>query len=117
MSIKHLRQAWGLDNNPFPAAAIAGEDSEDAPYDGDLMPRDRDLFLEKLIIKAALPPGREFGYLWSQGRRDDTGFGKTRLMLKTARALNADFGKSIWSKMGLPDGSSMAAVWASMKTT
>jgi hypothetical protein len=81
------------------------------------MPGDRDQFLEKLIVKAALPPGREFGYLWSRGRRDDTGFGKTRLMLWTARTLNADLGRRIWSTIGLPEGPSIAGVWASMKTT
>lgn len=117
MSIKHLREAWGLDHNPFPAAAIGGEDSMDAPYNGDIVEEDRDRFLEKLIVKAVFPPGREFGYLWSQGRRDDTGFGKTTLMLRTARELNLDFGEQIASQNGLPDGTTMAGVWASMKLT
>jgi len=117
MSLKHLREAWGLDHNPFPAAAIGGEDSMDAPYNADLLASDHDLVREKLIAKAVLPPGREFGYLWSQGRRDDTGFGKTTMMMRTARELNTDFGKSILSEYGLPDGITMAGVWASMKLT
>jgi hypothetical protein len=112
-----MREAWGLDHNPFPAGAIAGEDSDNAPYDPDLLVSDHNLFVEKLIVKAILPPGREFGYLWSQGRRDDTGFGKTTIMLRAARDINSDFGAAIASKYELLDSPSIAAVWASMKTT
>ena len=117
MSIKHLREAWGLDHNPFPPAAIGGENSMDAPYSNEILGNDRAQFIEKLIVKAALPPGREFGYLWSQGQRDDTGFGKTTLMLHTARELNFDFGGGIIAQHGLPDDAQMAGVWASMKLT
>ena len=117
MSIEHLQQAWGLDHNPFPPAAIGGENSMDAPYSNDILGDDRTQFIEKLIVKAALPPGREFGYLWSQGQRDDTGFGKTTLMLHTARELNYDFGAAVIAQYSLPDDTRMAGVWASMKLT
>lgn len=117
MSLRHMREAWGLHHNPFPAGAIAGEDSMDSPYNSDIVATDHDLFMEKLIVKAALPPGREFGYLWSQGRHDDTGFGKTTLMLRTALELNSDFGRAVATEFGLPEGTMIAAVWASMKTT
>ncbi len=117
MSLKHMREAWGLSQNPFPPAAIGGEDSMDAPYSGAILTEDRDRFIERLIVKAALPPGREFGYLWSQGRRDDTGFGKTTLMLHTARELNLDFGQAVIAEHDLPSDMSMAGVWASMKLT
>lgn len=117
MSLRHMREAWGLSHNPFPPAAIGGEDSMNAPYSDAILNEDRDQFIEKLIVKAALPPGREFGYLWSQGRRDDTGFGKTTLMLHTARELNFDFGRTIIDEYGLPSEMSMAGVWASMKLT
>ena len=117
MSLKHMREAWGLNQNPFPPAAIGGEDSMDAPYSGTILTEDRDQFIEKLIVKAALPPGREFGYLWSQGRRDDTGFGKTTLMLHTAKELNYDFGQAIIAEYALPSDLTMAGVWASMKLT
>ena len=117
MSLRHMREAWGLSQNPFPPAAIGGEDSMDAPYSDAIMTDDRDQFVEKLIVKAALPPGREFGYLWSQGRRDDTGFGKTTLMLRLARELNSDFGQALVAEYGLPADMSMAGVWASMKLT
>ena len=117
MSLKHMREAWGLNQNPFPPAAIGGEDSMDAPYSGAILTEDRDQFIEKLIVKAALPPGREFGYLWSQGRRDDTGFGKTTLMLHTAKELNCDFGQAIIAEYALPSDLTMAGVWASMKLT
>jgi hypothetical protein len=112
-----MREAWGITSNPFPPAAIAGEDSMDSPYNADILSEDREQFIEKLIVKASLPPGREFGYLWSQGRRDDTGFGKTRLMLQTSAELNSDFGQVIITKYALPAGTSMAAAWASMKMT
>lgn len=117
MSLKHMREAWGIRQNPFPPAAIGGEDSMNAPYNGDILTSDREQFMEKLIVKAALAPGREFGYLWSQGRRDDTGFGKTTLMLHTARQINADFGQRVVSQHGLPTTMTMAGVWASMKLT
>lgn len=117
MSLRHMREAWELSQNPFPPAAIGGEDSMDAPYSGAILEDDRSQFIEKLVVKAALPPGREFGYLWSQGRRDDTGFGKTTLMLHTARELNSDFGQDIVSQYGLPQEMKMAGVWASIKTT
>ena len=117
MSLKHMREAWGLSQNPFPPAAIGGEDSMDAPYSDAILTEDRDRFIEKLIVKAALPPGREFGYLWSQGRRDDTGFGKTTLMLHTARELNFDFGQAVIAEYDLPSDMLMAGVWASMKLT
>jgi len=117
MSLKHMREAWGLHHNPFPAGAIAGEDSMNSPYNSDIVSADHDLFMEKLIVKAVLPPGREFGYLWSQGRHDDTGFGKTTIMLRAALELNADFGEAVAAEFGLPEGTKIAAVWASMKTT
>ncbi len=117
MSLKHMREAWGITNNPFPPAAIGGEDSSTAPYNDTILAEDHDLFLEKLIIKAALPPGREFGYLWSQGKRDDTGFGKTTLMRKVSRELNADLGKSLVDQFSLPKTLTMAAIWSSMTTT
>ena len=117
MSLKHMREAWGLSQNPFPPSAIGGEDSMNAPYSGAVLTEDRDQFIEKLIVKAALPPGREFGYLWSQGRRDDTGYGKTTLMLHTARELNTDFGQAIIKEFDLPSDMLMAGVWASMKLT
>lgn len=115
--LKHAKEAWGQDRNPFPSAAIAGEDSADAPYDSAILAKDRDQFIQKLIVKAVMPPGREFGYLWSEGRLDDTGFGKTRLMLETRSELNRDFGKAIAEEYGLPDKTTLAGVWASMKTT
>lgn len=117
MSLKHMREAWGIRSNPFPAGAIGGEDDSSSPYNSDILASDREKFIEKLIVKAALPPGREFGYLWSQGRRDDTGFGKTTLMRRTASEINADFGKNIVSQFGLPPEITLAGVWASMKRT
>lgn len=115
--IKHAKEAWGQDGNPFPSSAIGGEDSADAPYDSEILAKDRDQFIQKLIVKAAMPPGREFGFLWSQGQLDDTGFGKTRLMMVTRSELNRDFGKAIAEEYGLPNNTTIAGVWASMKTT
>ena len=117
MSLRHLKEAWGLDYNPFPSTAIEAETSGDVPYNETVLGSDRDTFLEKLIVKAVLPPGREFGYLWSQGRKDDTGFGKTTLMRHTARELNSDFGQGISTTFELPCTVTMAGVWASMKHT
>lgn len=115
--LKHAKEAWGQERNPYPSAAVAGENSTDQPYDGQVLEKDRDQFIEKLVVKPAMPPGREFSYLWSRGRRDDTGFGKTRLMIETKNELNADFGEQIGKQYGVPSGTKLAAVWASMKTT
>lgn len=115
--LKHARETWGQERNPYPAAAIAGEHCTDQPYDAQVLGKDRDQFIEKMIVKAAVPPGREFGYLWSLGRRNDTGYGKTRLMMETRNELNADLGEQIGKEYGVPKGTKLAAVWASMKTT
>ena len=102
--LKHAKEAWGQEGNPFPATAMAGEDSTDAPYDRQVLANEHEQFIEKLMVKAALPPGREFGYLWSLGRRDDTGFGKTCLMLRMKSELKADFGAQIAESMAFPQG-------------
>src|SRR5882724_546455 len=117
--LRHAREAWGQVHNPFPAAAIGGEDLTNgaAPYDGEVLGEDREQFLEKIIVNAVLRPGREFGYLWSQGRKDDTGYGKTRLMLETRRELNRDFGAGLVKEYDPLSDTAIAAVWASMKTT
>jgi hypothetical protein len=115
--LKHAKETWGQERNPYPAAAIAGENCTDQPYDAQVLEKDREQFIEKLIVKAAVAPGREFGYLWSLGRRNDTGYGKTRLMLETRNELNADLGEQIGKEFGLAKGTKLAAVWASMKTT
>lgn len=117
MSLRHLREAWGLTSNPFPPTAIEAETSGDFPYSNTVLGSDHEMFVEKLIVKAVLPPGREFGYLWSQGKTDDTGFGKTTLMRRTVRQLNADFGHNIVTQYHLPADTTIAGVWASMKQT
>jgi hypothetical protein len=58
--LKHAKGASRQEGNPFPATAIAGEDSTDVPYDRQVLANEHEQFIEKLMVKAALPSGREF---------------------------------------------------------
>src|SRR5437879_11737379 len=91
--LKHAKEAWGQEHNPFPPASIAGEESQDAPYDSQLLEEDRDQFIQKLIVKGILPPGREFGYLWSEAPNAAPGDGQPRLMPAPRKEPDRDCGK------------------------
>ena len=93
----HMEEAWRLDRNPFPAEAIH---SEGQPYSADVFEEESRAFRRKLVRGAALG-SINIGFLWSQGVRDDTGFGKTTLMREIAREINRDFGSTTLERAGV----------------
>ncbi len=74
----HMEEAWKLDRNPFPAEAIRIQNAEQ-PYSESVFPEETKEFRRKLI-RGGVRGGQAIGFLWSQGVRADTGFGKTTLM-------------------------------------
>jgi hypothetical protein len=90
----HLEEAFGLDENPFPAEGISSGASSEQ-YSEDVFPDEAREFRMK-VIRGGLQGGRKTAFLWSMSPvGDDTGFGKTALMRNTVHAINADFGKDV----------------------
>lgn len=92
-----MEQAWQLEANPFPPEAIRLPGQ----------PFSRDVFADEVydyrrkLVRGAVLAGRGIGYLWSQGRTNDTGFGKTTLMMETAREITPDLGASVLENAGM----------------
>lgn len=97
----HIEEAWGLDGNPFPHAAISNDAS---PYSIEVFPSETAEFQQK-IVRGALQGNRQIGFLWSKGPGGDTGYGKSALMRHTAAEINApDWGEDIQIATGMkPD--------------
>jgi hypothetical protein len=94
----HMEEAWKLDRNPFPAEAIRIQNAEQ-PYSESVFPEETKEFRRKLI-RGGVRGGQAIGFLWSQGVRADTGFGKTTLMQEIAREINKDLGAGTLGKAG-----------------
>jgi hypothetical protein len=99
----HMEEAFGLDENPFPAEAISSG-AETERYSDLVFPEETREFRLKMI-RGGLQGGRKTGFLWSRSPAgEDTGFGKTTLMRNTTRAINGDFGASVQENLGIkPD--------------
>src|SRR5262249_12211146 len=95
----HMEEAWKLEKNPFPSDAIRAERVEH-PYSPAVFPQEENAFRRKLI-RAAISGGQPIGFLWSQGLRADTGFGKTTLMQQIAREINSNLGATTLEKAGV----------------
>lgn len=94
----HMEEAWKVEGNPFPHGAIRA--SADDPFSPDVFPDETNDFYRKLVRGAVL--GKRFvGFLWSQGIRSDTGYGKTTLMQAAARSINEDLGRSVLQSSGM----------------
>lgn len=94
----HIEEAWGLEQNPFPHAAISNETS---PYSPEVFPGETDEFQQK-IIRGALQGNRQVGFLWSKGPGGDTGYGKTSLMRHTVAEINKpDWGEDLQIATGM----------------
>lgn len=97
----HMEEAWKLETNPFPHGAIRS--SADDPFSAEVFPDETNDFYRKLV-RGAILGKRSMGFLWSQGVRADTGYGKTTLMQAAARAINDDLGKTVLASSGMkPD--------------
>jgi hypothetical protein len=94
----HMEEAWKLEKNPFPAEAIRIQNAEQ-PYSPEVFPEETNAFRRK-FIRGGVRGGQAVGFLWSQGVREDTGFGKTTVMQQIAREINEDLGASTLEKAG-----------------
>jgi hypothetical protein len=94
----HMEEAWKLERNPFPLEAIRAQHVEQ-PYSSAVFSEEENSFRRKLI-RGGVRGGQAIGFLWSQGLRADTGFGKTTLMQEIAREINNDLGATTLEKAG-----------------
>ena len=98
----HMEEAWKLDRNPFPPEAIRIQNAEQ-PYSPHVFSEEENDFRKK-FIRGGVRGGPAIGFLWSQGVRADTGFGKTTLMQEMVKEINADLGATTLSKAGAKAG-------------
>ena len=96
----HFEQAWNLEGNPFPSEAVSNSDLD--PY-ADVFTDETSAFYRKLI-RGGIANDLHIGFLWSQGTRSDTGFGKTRLMRHARAEVNRDLGNQVLAAAGMPEG-------------
>jgi hypothetical protein len=94
----HMEEAWKLEHNPFPPEAIRRQNAEQ-PYSPDVFSEEEKEFRRK-FIRSGVRGGPAIGFLWSQGQRADTGFGKTTLMQEMAKEINSDLGVTTLEKAG-----------------
>lgn len=99
----HMEEAWKLERNPFPPEAIRRQNAEE-PYSPDVFSEEEKEFRRK-FIRSGVRGGPAVGFLWSQGRRADTGFGKTTLMQEMGKEINSDLGATTLEKAGAKKGS------------
>lgn len=95
---EHMEEAWKIERNPFPAEAIRIQNKEQ-PYSEGVFPNETNEFRRKLI-RGGVRGGLTIGFLWSQGARADTGFGKTTLMQELTAEINKDLGATTLEKAG-----------------
>lgn len=95
---EHMEEAWKLERNPFPADAIRIQNAEQ-PYSEAVFPVETNQFRKK-FVRTSLHGGQAVNFLWSQGRRADTGFGKTTLMQEITSEINKDLGATTLAKAG-----------------
>jgi hypothetical protein len=93
-----MEEAWKLEKNPFPAEAIRIQNAEQ-PYSPEVFPQETNAFRRKLI-RGGVQGGQAIGFLWSQGVREDTGYGKTTVMQQTSREINEDLGATTLARAG-----------------
>lgn len=110
----HMEEAWKLDRNPFPPDAIRRQNA-DQPYSPDVFSEEENTFRRK-FIRAGVRGGPAIGFLWSQGQRADTGFGKTTLMQEMAKEINTDLGETTLEKAGAkkPPHPAIAAAFSNL---
>jgi hypothetical protein len=96
----HFDEAWSLEGNPFPSEAVSNSDLD--PY-AEVFTDETSAFYRKLI-RGGVANHLHIGFLWSQGTKSDTGFGKTRLMRHARAEVNRDLGNQVLAAAGMPEG-------------
>ena len=88
---------YGLKENPFPAQVYG----ESGIYTDDVVSKELAEFREKLVV-GALSEKRPMSFLWSLGGYGrDTGFGKTAMLRRVREEVNADWGMTTLTKVGV----------------
>jgi hypothetical protein len=92
-----IRDNYSLEQNPFPASAVAQSGSSDerengSLYDTDVVPKEYAEAIAKFVV-GPVDSGSKFHFLWSLGEGEEArGFGKTVLLGHVARQINGDLG-------------------------
>lgn len=95
-----IRDTYNLEQNPFPASAIAQWGSSDerengSLYDADVVPKEYAEAIAKFVV-GPVDSGSKFHFLWSLGEGEEArGFGKTVLLGHIARQINRDLGREV----------------------
>lgn len=95
-----IRDTYSLEQNPFPASAIAQWGSSDerengSLYDSDVVPKEYAEAIAKFVV-GPVDSGSKFHFLWSLGEGEEArGFGKTVLLGHIARQINRDLGQAV----------------------
>jgi hypothetical protein len=95
-----IRDNYGLEQNPFPASAIAQWGSSDerengSLYEAEVVPKEYAEAITKFVI-GPVDSSSKFHFLWSLGEGDEArGFGKTVLLAHIARQINRDLGHQV----------------------
>jgi hypothetical protein len=97
-SFDYMLKQWKEDGNPFPVEGIRIQNKEE-PFSASVFPDETQEFRRK-FIRSGVRGSPAVGFLWSQGIRADTGFGKTTLMQEITREINSDFGDTTLRKAG-----------------
>jgi hypothetical protein len=96
----HMEEAWKLESNPFPAEAIRNLGTKSQPYSDEVFPQETQDFRRK-FVRGMLLGSASIGFLWSEGQRNDTGYGKTTLMQAVRNEVNSDMGATTLQKAGM----------------
>src|SRR5436853_3211567 len=95
-----IRDTYSLEQNPFPASAIAQWGSSDerengSLYNADVVPKEYAEAIGKFVV-GPIDSGSKFHFLWSLGEGEEArGFGKTVLLFHLAREINKDLGRQL----------------------
>lgn len=95
-----IRDNYGLEQNPFPALAIAQWGSSDerengSLYSSEVVPKEYAEAIQKFVV-GPIDSGSKFHFLWSLGEGDEArGFGKTVLLGHIAREIDGDLGRHV----------------------
>ena len=89
----HRQEAWSIKRNPLPTEAIARDED---PYSDEAFSEEIEQVVDKVIV-AGLTPRRQLAFVYSRNQLggEDTGFGKTKTMLRVRTAINEDLGRGV----------------------
>jgi hypothetical protein len=103
-----MRTAFNLKRNPFPTEAIGKDDD---PYSDEAFADEIEQIIERVIV-GGLTGRRNISFVYSHNQLggEDTGFGKTKTMLRMRTWINEDLGRSILE--GLVDDDEIVPIGA-----